>query len=401
MKKQSIIITIFSSVIAGTLIFLGIFFALKPDQEVKKGGLTEEDQILEKEFQAAKEKIAAFDFNEFQNRFQDSSYVFQLIESEMTQEKGAYQGKLKKLGEEYQKIKTEFAKYEKFIQAQKETFKELNQNAITFFESCGNFTVSYDQGYEKFLNKIIIDLFLNVDQLQIDFFNSSDQAAFEKNVTDYKQNLTLDFSNHKYNLTEQEKQQKYQEHQKKVNDFVDGIKKKEKEFNKVLDELQEKFKALKAVVDQNYQLIEEVINENHFSTYFGDKHQFESEFSAIKIKYNEYQNNDCDKKYQTRLEKRKCFEQDNFFNDYETFKSKVVRLKKSLDDGLEVVENIKNIQNQFETDLQNTKDSFKDNLEDKFTSALEAITVSGIDILSYLTCQSAGNQDEHQQRKDC
>lgn len=394
MKKQSIIITIFSSVIAGTLIFLGIFFALKPDQEVKKGGLTEEDQILEKEFQAAKKKFAAFDFNEFQDRFQDSSYVFQLIESEMQQEKGAYQGKLKKLGEEYKTIKASFDQYEKFIQEQKEIFKNLNQNAIAFFESCGNFTVSYDQGYEKFLNKTIIDLFLNVDQLQIDFFNSSDQTAFEKNVTDYKQNLTLDFSNHKYNLTEQEKQQKYQEHQKKVNDFVDGIKKKEKEFNKVLDELQERFKALKDVVDQNYQLIETTIKANHFSAYFEDKNQFESEFNAIKIEYNEYQNNDCNKKYQTRLEKRKCFEQDNFFTGYETFKNQVAQLKKSLDDGLEVVNNIKNIQNQFEIDLQNTKDNFKDNLEDKFTSALEAINIikNGITEVENTICDQINSQ---------
>ena len=55
MKKQSIIITIFSTLLAGTLIFLGIFLTFKPDKE--KEGSIKQNQTLEEEFERSKKEI--------------------------------------------------------------------------------------------------------------------------------------------------------------------------------------------------------------------------------------------------------------------------------------------------------------------------------------------------------
>ena len=114
-SKKSVIITTFCSLFAGTLIFLGLFFAFKPKDE------SIDQKLLEEEFKETKKKILNFNVN----LFDDCDFTIYF-------EKRQYKKQYLRLKIDYQKIKNQFNQYQKINQSQKDLINNLIQNANQF-----------------------------------------------------------------------------------------------------------------------------------------------------------------------------------------------------------------------------------------------------------------------------
>ena len=285
-KNKSFIMIVASSLLAGTLIFLGVFWALKPDQG--KNSAVQEDQILEREFQESKAQFATFDIDQFHGC--DFAIYF-----EKTQRQKQYQA----LKENYQTIKTAFDKYEKFVQAQKAFFKKLIQDTKQFMKSFRDFIVDYDQEYQNFLKRKFY-LFKSLENLALDFWEPQQQTAFRKNITDLKNNFNRVFDQHKYHLNEQKIQEYQDQSRNEIYKLADHFKHAEQAFNHAFLRMKHQLENLKehVKVDHNYV--------NQFNLTALVPRTMRTQMQKINQDYVDLEKNNCTFNQTARFAQKKC-----------------------------------------------------------------------------------------------
>ena len=344
MKKQSIIITFFSSVLAGTLIFLGIFFALKPEKE-KDGSIP--DQKLEEEFKEIKKKIFEFDID----KFKESDYVFSLFNKNLNlDEKTSYKKRYDKLKENYQYVEHQFNQYEEVDQNKKEFFKELNKNATGLIELLGNFTNDYDKEYQNYLEGLTGSLFSKIEESKTDFFSPQEKIDFNQNITDIKKNLTNIFNRDKYNLTDEAEKDYQKECQSEIDYLADLFRNQEEEFQKNFTAIKDNCTTITNQINDNYREIEE-FDLTSFTK--EDQDEFKDLIEKIKEKNEQIKKDkdNCDSK-ETRFEQKECLTEK--IPNYQDLNEEVIGLKNKIKDGTELI----NCQKKFETEFNIIKGNF-------------------------------------------
>ena len=306
MKNKKPVITIFCSVLAGTLIFLGVFFALKPEKE-KDEPLNRE---LEIEFEKSKKKILNFNVNLFDDC--DFTIFF---------EKRQYKKQYLKLKEDYQKIKNQFNQYQKINQSQKDLIKNLIQDANQFIESFNNFIVNYDYEYQKFLEKKTIYLFKNLEELAIDFFSFQAQTSFQQKIIEIKNNFHRVFNQNKYNLNEKIRKEYQNQYQNEISVLVNYFNRQEREFKKQFNQIKNELTILKNQIksDLNY------VNQFNLTVFFTQTEQ--EQIQKMNQDYSDFEKTNCDSK-ETRFEQKECLTEK--IPNYQDLNKLIANLKKHL-----------------------------------------------------------------------